>query len=299
MNPGKDRIGFIGLGVMGSSMAGNLLKAGYPVRVYTRTKSKAQPLIERGAEWAEGPAELARSCAAVVSMVGYPQDVEELYFGADGLIENAASGAILADCSTSRPDLAVRIHAAAAARGVAALDAPVSGGDIGARDAALTIMVGGEEEAFERAKGLLGAMGRTIVLQGGPGAGQHAKMANQISVAGSLMGAVESMIYAKGAGLDPRTVLSSIGAGSAGSWQLSNMAPRMLDGDFEPGFYVRHFLKDLRIALDAAKAMKTDLPLLALAENLFWSLQKEGSEDKGTQALYLLYETRRREGSAH
>ncbi len=298
MNPGKEMIGFIGLGVMGSSMAGNLLKAGYPLRIYSRTKSKAAPLLEMGAEWAEGPADLALTCQAVVSMVGYPQDVEEIYFGAEGLILNAPQGAILADCTTSRPDLAVRIHEAAAARGAYALDAPVSGGDIGAKDASLTIMVGGDAEAFERARPLLGAMGRTIALQGGPGSGQHAKMANQISVAAALMGAVESMIYAKAAGLDPRTVLSSIGAGSAASWQLNNMVPRMLDGDFEPGFFVRHFLKDLRIALDAAKAMRIDLPMLSLAEKLFWCLQKEGMEDKGTQALYLLYESRRRGGAA-
>jgi 3-hydroxyisobutyrate dehydrogenase len=299
MSPEKDSIGFIGLGVMGSSMADHIRSAGYRLRVFTRTKAKADPLLERGAEWAESPADLASSCSAVVTMVGYPSDVEEIYFGPHGLIENVKKGAILIDCTTSRPDLAVRIHAAAAARGAAALDAPVSGGDVGARSGKLTIMVGGDRDAFERARPLLETMGSTIVLQGKAGSGQHTKMANQISVAASLMGAVESMIYAKSAGLDPRTVLQSIGAGSAASWQLNNMVPRMLDGDFEPGFYVKHFLKDLRIALDAAKSMKIDLPLLCLAENLFWCLQKEGHEDKGTQALYLLYETRWREGLGH
>jgi len=297
MNPGKDTIGFIGLGVMGSSMAGHIMKAGYRVRVYTRTRSKAEALIEKGAEWTDGYADLARTCSAVVTMVGYPSDVEEVYFGPGGLVENARKGTILVDCTTSRPDLAARIYAAAAAKSLAALDAPVSGGDVGARNATLTIMVGGDQQAFDEAKPLFEAMGKTIVLQGSAGSGQHAKMANQISIAGSLMGAVEAIIYAKGAGLDPRSVLQSIGSGSAGSWQLNNMVPRMLDGDFAPGFYVKHFLKDLRIALDSAKAMKVDLPLLALAENLFWSLQKEGSGDKGTQALYLLYEGRWREGS--
>jgi len=299
MNPEIDTIGFIGLGVMGSSMAGRILNAGYRLRVFTRTKTKADALLARGAEWAASPADLARSCSAVITMVGYPSDVEAVYFGPDGLIEHAEPGAILVDCTTSTPDLAVRIAAAAAEKGAAALDAPVSGGDIGARDGKLTIMVGGDRETFERAKPLFETMGSTIVLQGKAGSGQHTKMANQISVAASLMGAVESMIYAKSAGLDPRTVLQSIGAGSAASWQLNTMVPRMLDGDFEPGFYVKHFLKDLRIALDAAKAMKIDLPLLCLAENLFWCLQKEGLENKGTQVLYLLYETRWREGLGH
>jgi 3-hydroxyisobutyrate dehydrogenase len=299
MNPEIDTIGFIGLGVMGSSMAGRILNAGYRLRVFTRTKTKADALLARGAEWAASPADLVRSCSAVITMVGYPSDVEAVYFGPDGLIEHAEPGAILVDCTTSTPDLAVRIAAAAAEKGAAALDAPVSGGDIGARDGKLTIMVGGDRETFERAKPLFETMGSTIVLQGKAGSGQHTKMANQISVAASLMGAVESMIYAKSAGLDPRTVLQSIGAGSAASWQLNTMVPRMLDGDFEPGFYVKHFLKDLRIALDAAKAMKIDLPLLCLAENLFWCLQKEGLENKGTQVLYLLYETRWREGLGH
>jgi 3-hydroxyisobutyrate dehydrogenase len=280
-------------------MAGRILNAGYRLRVFTRTKTKADALLARGAEWAASPADLVRSCSAVITMVGYPSDVEAVYFGPDGLIEHAEPGAILVDCTTSTPDLAVRIAAAAAEKGAAALDAPVSGGDIGARDGKLTIMVGGDRETFERAKPLFETMGSTIVLQGKAGSGQHTKMANQISVAASLMGAVESMIYAKSAGLDPRTVLQSIGAGSAASWQLNTMVPRMLDGDFEPGFYVKHFLKDLRIALDAAKAMKIDLPLLCLAENLFWCLQKEGLENKGTQVLDVLYETRWREGLGH
>jgi 3-hydroxyisobutyrate dehydrogenase len=298
MDTAKDVLGFIGLGVMGSSMAGHLLKAGYSVHVHTRNKEKAASLLEAGASWEESPAALAPRCRVVFTMVGYPSDVESVYFGPSGLIENARGGTFLVDCTTSSPDLAARIAAAAKAKGLAALDAPVSGGDIGAKNAALTIMVGGERRDFESVKGLLDLMGATVILQGGPGAGQHTKMANQIAIAGNLAGAVEAVTYAKRAGLDPRTVLASIGSGSAGSWQLGNMVPRMLDGNFEPGFYVKHFLKDLRIALSSARAMKVDLPLLGLAESLFASMQEEGYGDKGTQALYLLYERRAREGEA-
>jgi 3-hydroxyisobutyrate dehydrogenase len=296
MDPARDVIGFIGLGVMGSSMAGHLLKAGYRLKVFTRSREKAAGLLGQGATWAEGPAALAGSCSVVITMVGYPSDVEELYFGPGGLVENAAPGARLVDCSTSRPELAVRIAAAAKERGLGALDAPVSGGDIGARNAALTIMIGGAAADFEAVKPLFDLMGKTAILQGGPGAGQHAKMANQIAIAGTLMGAVEAVTYAKGAGLDPATVLASIGAGSAGSWQLNNMVPRMLGGDFAPGFYVKHFLKDLGIALEAAGAMGLDLPLLRLAEGLFAAMRDEGLGEKGTQALYLLYERRALEG---
>jgi 3-hydroxyisobutyrate dehydrogenase len=294
MDTATDTIGFIGLGVMGSSMAGHLLKAGYKMRVYNRSKEKAARLIEAGAAWEESPAALVPKCSIVFTMVGYPSDVESVYFGERGLIENAKSGTYLVDCTTSRPDLAVRICSAAAAKGLFALDAPVSGGDVGARNAKLTIMVGGDEAAFEAAKGLLSIMGSTVIRQGGAGAGQHTKMANQIAIAGNLMGAVEAVTYAAEAGLDPRAVLQSIGSGSAGSWQLNTMTPRMLDGDFAPGFYVKHFLKDLRIAIDSAKAMKARLPLLDLAEGLFSALQDGGYGDKGTQALYLLYQERNR-----
>jgi 3-hydroxyisobutyrate dehydrogenase and related beta-hydroxyacid dehydrogenases len=297
MDPSNDIIGFIGLGVMGSSMAGHLAKAGYRLRVHTRSKEKARGLIEAGAAWEESPALLAPKCSAIFTMVGYPSDVESVYFGPKGLVENAMPGTYLVDCTTSRPDLARRIAQTAKARGLAALDAPVSGGDIGARNGTLTIMVGGDQADFEALKCLLEIMGDTVVLQGGPGAGQHTKMANQISIAGGLIGAVEAITYAQKAGLDPRSVLKSIGSGSAGSWQLNNMVPRMLDGNFEPGFYAKHFLKDLRIALDAARDMKIELPLLELAERLFESLRDEGLSDKGTQALYLLYERRCREAA--
>ncbi|MFA5851682.1 MAG: NAD(P)-dependent oxidoreductase [Spirochaetales bacterium] len=286
----KKKIGFIGLGVMGSAMAGHLLTAGQRVEVYTRTKAKAESLLKAGATWAATPAALAKECDLIFTMVGYPSDVEEIYFGEAGLIANARPGSLLIDTTTSSPELAVRICAAAAAKGLAALDAPVSGGDTGARNATLTIMVGGDEKIFESVKPILEILGKTVIRQGGPGMGQHTKMANQISIAANLMGAIESVTYAQAAGLDPRKVLLSIGSGSAGSWQLNNMVPRVLDGNFAPGFYVKHFLKDLRIALDAAKRMKINLPLLDLAESLFEKLSAEGMGDLGTQALYKLYE---------
>ena len=283
-------IGFIGLGVMGSVMAGHLLAAGHRVEVYTRTKSKAASLLDAGATWVATPAALAKECGLIFTMVGYPSDVEEVYFGEAGLIANARPGTLLIDTTTSSPELAVRIYAAAAAKGLAALDAPVSGGDTGARNATLTIMVGGDQKAFESAKPFLDILGKTVVQQGGPGAGQHTKMANQISIAANLMGAIESITYAQAAGLDPRRVLLSIGSGSAGSWQLNNMVPRVLDGNFAPGFYVKHFLKDLRIALDAARQMQLNLPLLELAKAMFEKVSAEGMGDLGTQALYKLYE---------
>ena len=283
-------IGFIGLGVMGNAMAGHLLSAGRKVIVYTRTAEKAKNLIEAGAVWMATPSALAQACDIVITMVGYPSDVEELYFGDSGLIHNARPGSILVDMTTSRPDLAVRIYDAAKAKGLAALDAPVSGGDIGAKNATLTIMAGGDENAFESVKPLLETMGKTVVLQGPAGSGQHTKMANQIAVAGNLLGAVEAVTYARSAGLDPRRMLLSIANGAAQSWQLSNNVPKMLDGNFDPGFYIKHFLKDLRIALDAAHVMKIELPMVALAERLFAKLVAEGMGDLSTHAIYLLYE---------
>lgn len=283
-------IGFIGLGVMGGAMAGHIRASGERLLIYTRTKSKAQMLLDAGAEWRDSPKELAHECDVIFTMVGYPSDVEEVYFGPEGLIENARPGGILVDATTSRPDLAVRIYEAAKARGLGALDAPVSGGDIGAKNATLTIMVGGDEEAFQSVKPLLEVMGKTVIRQGGPGAGQHTKMANQIAVAGNLLGAVEAVTYARSAGLDPRRMLLSIANGAAQSWQLSNNVPKMLDGNFDPGFYIKHFLKDLRIALDAAHVMKIELPMVALAERLFAKLVAEGMGDLSTHAIYLLYE---------
>ena len=289
MEPENTNIGFIGLGVMGFSMANHLSKAGARLHVYTRTKTRAQLLLDEGVAWHNTPGSGAQACEAVFSMVGYPKDVEEVYFGPTGILANAKPGTLLVDMTTSHPALARRIWDEAQRRHLRALDAPVSGGDMGARNAALTIMVGGSEPDFEEAKPLLSVMGKTVIRQGNAGAGQHTKMANQIALAGTLTGAVEAMIYAEKAGLDPRTVLQSIGGGAAGSWQLSNMAPRMLDGDFEPGFFVKHYLKDLRIALEAAREMGANLPMLGLAEDLFTKMSDRGFAEKGTQALYLLY----------
>lgn len=289
MTPETTILGFIGIGVMGKSMAGHLLDAGYRVHVYTRTKASAADLTARGAIWEDSTAALASKCSCIFTMVGYPADVEEIYFGKTGLIENARAGTFLVDTTTSKPELARRITAAAEKRGLKALDAPVSGGDLGARNATLTIMVGGAAADFEAVKPVLDVMGKTVILQGGPGAGQHTKMANQIVIAGNLAGAVEALIYAESAGLDPATVLSSIGAGSAGSWQLNNLSPKMLAGDFAPGFYAKHFLKDLGIALEAAREMKLDLPLLDLVEKEFEAIKAQGLGDKGTQILYQFY----------
>lgn len=283
------RIAFIGTGVMGRSMAGHLLDAGYSLRVHNRTAEKARELVERGAVWCDSPGEAADGVDMVITIVGYPADVEEVYLGEGGIVERAAAGTVLADMTTSSPALAVRIAEHAAAAGLHALDAPVSGGDIGARNAALTIMVGGDRAAFERAEPVFRAMGKSVILQGGPGAGQHTKMANQVAIAGSMLATVESMAYAQAMGLDPATVLESITAGSAASWSLQNLAPRILGDDFAPGFYVKHFVKDLRIALDAAAEAGAALPGLELAKRLYERLETAGGGEYGTQALWLLY----------
>lgn len=287
--PASTPIGFIGLGVMGRSMASHLLAAGYPLRVYNRTRARADDLVARGAEWRESPGAAARDARVVLTMVGYPADVEEVYFGPAGVLAHALEGALLIDATTSTPALARRIHEAAGERGLDALDAPVSGGDVGAREARLTIMVGGETGAFEAALPVLRVVGRNIVLQGGPGAGQHTKMCNQIAIASGMIGACEAIAYARGAGLDPVRVLESIGSGAAGSWTLSNLAPRMIAGDFAPGFYVKHFIKDMRIAQQAAREMGLPTPGLDLALRLYEELAEQGGAESGTQALYALF----------
>lgn len=285
----KPTIGFIGTGVMGASMAHNLRNGGYIVHIYTRTKSKAQSLIEEGLIWQDTPSSLAVECDVILSIVGYPKDVEELYLGEGGLVASAKPGTYLIDMTTSSPELAKRIHAAAAEKGLRSLDAPVSGGDVGARNAALSIMVGGEKEHFDAMLPIFGCMGKGIVWQGGPGAGQHTKMANQIAIASNMIGVCEALVYAKNAGLDPETVLRSISSGAAGSWSLSNLAPRMIAGDFEPGFYVKHFIKDMGIALEAAHEMGLTLPGLSLAKELYEKVSAAGFADKGTHALYLAW----------
>jgi len=283
-------IGFVGTGVMGKSMAGHLLKAGYRIMVHNRTKAKTQELLQQGAVWAEQVAGLAAQCNIIITMVGYPKDVEEIYFGDSGLIQNAKPGTYLLDMTTSSPNLAVKIYQAAKEKALHALDAPVSGGDVGAREARLSIMVGGDEEAFENILPIFKLMAVNIVLQGSAGAGQHTKMCNQISIAANMMGICEAMGYAKKAGLDPIQVLKSIETGAAGSWSLSNLAPRMLAGDFAPGFYVKHFIKDMKIAIESAQQMGMKTPALELARKLYEQLAAQGEENSGTQALFKLYE---------
>jgi 3-hydroxyisobutyrate dehydrogenase len=270
-------------------MAGHLMDAGYSLRVHTRTRRSAEPLLDRGATWCDTPGEAAAGSSAVISMVGYPADVEQVYLGPGGLVERAAPGAYLIDMTTSSPALAARIARDAGARGVHALDAPVSGGDVGARNATLSIMVGGDPAAFAAVEPLLRVMGANVVLQGPAGSGQHTKMCNQIAIASTMMGASEALAYATAAGLDPARVLDSISSGAAGSWTLANLVPRMIAGDFAPGFFVKHFIKDMRIALDSAHEMELDLPGLALAEELYQRLAAQGGAELGTQALYTLY----------
>ncbi|MEO2075262.1 MAG: NAD(P)-dependent oxidoreductase [Bacillus sp. (in: firmicutes)] len=285
-NPRNTIIGFIGIGVMGRSMAGHLLNAGYSLVVYSRTKEKATELIEKGAEWVETPKAVAEKANVVFTIVGYPVDVEEVYFGENGLLPNAQEGSVMIDMTTSAPSLAVKIYEEAKRRGIQTIDAPVSGGDVGAKEAKLSIMVGGEKDVFEAVYPLLQHLGTNIVYQGNPGAGQHTKMCNQIAIASNMIGVCEAIIYAEKAGLDPETVLKSITTGAAGSWSLSNLAPRMLKGNFEPGFYIKHFIKDMKIALDEAERMDMPVPGLALAKSLYEQLALNGEENSGTQALY-------------
>ncbi len=279
---------------MGASMARHLQAAGHPLRVHTRTRSRAEPLLEGGAQWCDAPGEVAEGADAVISIVGFPEDVEAVYLAEGGVLDRARSGALVVDMTTSRPDLAQEVWRRARDKGIEALDAPVSGGDIGAREARLSIMVGGGEEAFRRALPLLGRMGGNIVRQGPAGAGQHAKMCNQIAIASGMVAICEALAYARSAGLDSGTVLQSIEKGAAGSWSLSNLAPRILKKDYSPGFFVKHFLKDMGIALDSASRMGLDLPGLSLARSLYERLAAQGGGDDGTQALFRLYQ----EGSA-
>jgi 3-hydroxyisobutyrate dehydrogenase len=282
------RVGFIGLGIMGQRMAGHILNAGHALNVYNRSRAKAEALLARGAAWNDTPGDVAAASDVIITMVGTPHDVEKVYFGYNGIIARA-SDAILVDMTTSSPALAERIAAQAAKKGLQALDAPVSGGDAGAREARLSIMVGGEQAAYEAALPILRLMGTSIVLQGGPGAGQHTKLCNQIVVACNIIGVCEGLAYAKSAGLDPNAVLKGIAGGAASSFQLEVAGARMLKGDFEPGFYIEHFIKDLGIALAEAARMELDLPGLALAKKLYDLLEVQGYARKGTQALFKHY----------
>lgn len=285
--PGKTRVGWIGTGVMGSSMCGHLIEAGYSATVYNRTKAKAQKLLDAGAAWADNPAAVAAAADMVFTIVGYPADVREVILGPDGVLAGCRQGAVVVDMTTSEPKLAEQIAAAAGQRGCDAVDAPVSGGDVGAREARLSIMVGGSPQAVDAVMPCFQAMGRTIVRQGGPGAGQHTKMVNQTLIATNMIGVCEALLYAHKAGLDLETVMQSVASGAAGSWSLSNLGPRIINNNFDPGFFVEHFIKDMGIALDEAKRMGLSLPGLALAHQLYLAVQTQGHGKLGTHALHL------------
>ncbi len=278
-------IGWIGTGVMGGPMAGHLLDGGHRLAVFNRTRSRAVELVKRGARWSDSPAEAARDADVVCTMLGTPADVREVVLGGGRVLESMRPGAVLIDFTTSEPSLAAEIHADAARRGVDSLDAPVSGGDVGARNATLAIMVGGDPDAFVRARPVLELLGRTVELQGGAGAGQHTKMTNQLAIAAGMIGVCEALIYAHRAGLDLERTLSTISGGAAGSWSLANYGPRLLRGDLEPGFKVDHFIKDLGIALAEARRMGVSLPGAALAEQLYVAVSSQGMGQKGTQSL--------------
>lgn len=284
------KIGFIGVGVMGKSMVINLMKHGFEVSIYARNKEKVEEVIKEGAIWCENIAECVQDKEAVITIVGYPKDVEEVYFEDGGILANANPGAYLIDMTTTSPDLSKRIYEAAKVKGMKALDAPVSGGDVGAKNGTLSIMVGGEQEDFNACKEIFSAMGTNIVYEGKPGNGQHTKMANQIAIAGAIAGVCEAMAYAKNAGLDIQTMLDSISQGAAGSWQMTNNAPKMLQGDFAPGFYIKHMIKDLKIANEEAEASSLELAVLKQVIHMYTALENEGKGDLGTQALCQYFE---------
>ena len=284
------KVGWIGTGVMGLSMCGHLLSAGARATIYSRTLSRAQPLLDKGATWGNTPREVAEASDIVFTMVGFPADVRDVYFSDDGVLRSLRSGAVAVDMTTTEPSLAIEIAKASAAKGAAAVDAPVSGGDVGARNATLSIMVGGDPEPVVRIMPLFEVMGKNIVHQGGPGAGQHTKMCNQIVIAGTMVGVCESLIYGTRAGLNLETMLQSIKSGAAGCWTLENLAPRVLKRNFDPGFVVEHFIKDMGIALAEAGRMKLSMPGLALVHQLYVAVQAQGHGRKGTHALMLALE---------
>jgi 3-hydroxyisobutyrate dehydrogenase len=287
VEPGKTRIGWIGTGVMGTSMCGHLLEAGFAATVYSRTRSKAESLLAKGATWAENPKAVAEQSDVVFAIVGFPQDVRDVMLGPDGALAGSGPGNILVDMTTSQPSLAIEIAEAARAKGVYSIDAPVSGGDVGAREARLSIMIGGEQSAVDALQPCWEAMGKTIVRQGGPGAGQHTKMVNQTLIATNMIGVCEALLYAYRAGLELNTVMQSVSSGAAGSWSLSNLGPRIIGNNFDPGFFVEHFIKDMGIALAESKRMGLSMPGLALANQLYLSLQALGHGRDGTHALHL------------
>lgn len=287
----KKNIGWIGTGVMGAAMCGHLLDAGHQLTVYNRTREKAQPLLDKGAKWAASPKAVAGQSDIVFTMVGFPDDVRQVILGSEGVLAGAKAGTIVVDMTTSSPDLAQTISQACTGKGLMALDAPVSGGDIGARQATLAIMVGGEESVFQNTLPLFQTMGKTISLMGPAGAGQHTKMTNQILIAGTMIGVVESLLYARQAGMDAHRVIDIIGQGAAGSWSINNLGRRIADNDFNPGFYIKHFVKDMGIALDEARRMRLSLPGLALVHQFYTAAMAMGLENLGTQGLFKVLQT--------
>ena len=287
VEPGTTRIGWIGLGVMGRSMCAHLIDQGFSATVYTRTRETADSVLEKGATWADTPKTVAEQSDVIFTIVGFPRDVREVVLGAEGALAGCEAGNVLVDMTTSEPSLALEIYEAAKARGVASVDAPVSGGDVGAQEARLSIMIGGDADVVASLDPCWQAMGKAIVRQGGPGAGQHTKMVNQTLIASGMVGVCEGLLYAYKAGLDLETVMESVGSGAAGSWSLANYGPRMIGNNFDPGFFVEHFIKDMGIALAEANRMDLSLPGLALAHQLYTALRAQGGGRKGTHALQL------------
>lgn len=287
ITPDKTRIGWIGTGVMGASMCGHLMNAGYSATVYSRTRSKAESLIGNGATWVESPKAVAENSDVIFSIVGFPSDVRSVILGENGALAGASAGSVIVDMTTSQPSLAEEIYRVAAEQGVSSIDAPVSGGDIGAKNAALSIMIGGDAEVVEALQPLWTAMGKTIVHQGKAGCGQHTKMVNQTLIATGMIGVCEALLYGHQAGLDLETVMKSVSSGAAGSWSLSNLGPRIIDNNFDPGFFVEHFIKDMGIVLEESRRMGLSLPGLALGHQLYLAVQAQGHGRAGTHALQL------------
>ena len=286
----RTSVGWVGTGVMGAAMLARLQQEGYPCVVHTRTRQKAQPLLDAGAQWADSPQTVAEQTDVTFTIVGFPADVREVYLGDQGLLSGAEAGSILVDMTTTEPSLAVEIYQRAQEQGVHTVDAPVSGGDVGAKNGVLSIMVGGDQTAVDAVMPLLKVMGMNIVYQGEAGSGQHTKMCNQITIAGTMVGVCESLLYGYRAGLDLTTMLQSISGGAAACWTLDNLAPRMVQRDFDPGFYVEHFIKDMGIALQEANRMHLAMPGLALAKQLYEAVQAQGHGRLGTHALMLALE---------
>ena len=289
--PSHTRVGWIGTGVMGSSMCGHLLRAGYPVTLHSRTKSKTTALLNLGATWAENPRAVAAESDLLFTMVGVPQDVRTVYFGEEGILSGAQPGTLLVDMTTTDPSLSREIAERATAKGLSAIDAPVSGGDIGARNATLSIMVGGDRDAVQTVMPLFELLGKKIVQQGGPGTGQQTKLCNQIVIAGTMIGVCESLLYGYKAGLDLNKMLDSIRGGAAACWTLDHLAPRILQRNFDPGFFVEHFVKDMGLALEESKRMGLALPGLTLVHQLYRTVQQLGHGRSGTHALMLALES--------